>query len=99
VFYKILIDKYEQKDWKAISAEFDFIEPDKNKTYRKEKILITEASIQTVTEQIKTVWQKIQQRDFYTGCGKPDCKWCGFVKTNELAIALHPIDEEETGED
>lgn len=99
VFYKILVDKYEQKDWKAISAEFDFIEPDKNKTYRKEKILITEASIQTVTEQIKTVWQKIQQRDFYTGCGKPDCKWCGFVKTNELAIALHPIDEEETGED
>ncbi|MFX8758865.1 hypothetical protein ABTM54_19885, partial [Acinetobacter baumannii] len=62
VFYKILVDKYEQKDWKAISAEFDFIEPDKNKTYRKEKILITEASIQTVTEQIKTVWQKIQQR-------------------------------------
>lgn len=99
VFYKILVDKYEQKDWKAISAEFDFIEPDKNKTYRKEKMLITEASIQTVTEQIKTVWQKIQQRDFYTGCGKPDCKWCGFVKTHDLAIALHPINEEETDED
>jgi DNA helicase II / ATP-dependent DNA helicase PcrA len=99
VFYKILVDHYEQKEWKAISAEFDFIEPDKSKTYRKEKILITEASIQTVTEQIKTVWQKIQQRDFYTGCGKADCKWCGFVKTNELAVALHPIGEEEQGED
>jgi len=99
VFYKILVDHYEQKEWKAVSAEFDFIEPDKNKTYRKEKILITEASIQTVTEQIKTVWQKIQQRDFYTGCGKADCKWCGFVKTNELAVALHPIGEEEQGED
>ncbi|MEN9598370.1 MAG: hypothetical protein RL596_681 [Bacteroidota bacterium] len=99
VFYKILVDHYEQKEWKAVSAEFDFIEPDKNKTYRKEKILITEASIQTVTEQIKTVWQKIQQRDFYTGCGKIDCKWCGFVKTNELAVALHPIGEEEQGED
>jgi DNA helicase II / ATP-dependent DNA helicase PcrA len=99
VFYKILVDGYEQKGWEAVSAEFDFIEPDKNKIYRKEKILITEASIQTVTEQIKTVWQKIQQRDFYTGCGKADCKWCGFVKTNELAISLHPIDDHEQGED
>jgi DNA helicase-2/ATP-dependent DNA helicase PcrA len=37
VFYKILVDHYKQKDWKAISAEFDFIEPDKKKEYRKKK--------------------------------------------------------------
>jgi len=93
VFYKILIDNYEQKNWQVISTEFDFIEPDKKKVYRKEKIVITPADTTTVTQQIKTVWQKIQKRDFYTGCGKPDCHWCNFVKTNNMAIALHDLSE------
>jgi DNA helicase-2/ATP-dependent DNA helicase PcrA len=95
VFYKILIDNYEQKQWKVVSTEFDFVEPDKKKNYRKEKIFITPQDITTVTEQIKMVWQKIQDRDFYHGCGEPDCHWCGFVKTNQLAIALHDIDDTE----
>ena len=95
VFYKILVDNYEQKDWKVVSTEFDFIEPDKKRNYRKEKLIITPADIETVTQQIKMVWQKIQDREFYIGCGKPDCHWCNFVKTNNLAVALHEIEEEE----
>ncbi len=94
VFYKLLVDHYEQKDWKVISTEFDFVEPDKKKAYRKEKIIISPEDITTVTQQIKTVWQKIQDRDFYTGCGKQDCHWCNFVKENKLAIALHELEEE-----
>ena len=90
VFYKILLDHY-NRDWKAVSSEFDFIEPDKRKNYRKEKIYINPEDITTVTHQIKTVWDKIQQHDFYTGCGKPDCHWCEFVKTNNMAIALHEL--------
>lgn len=94
VFYKILVDNYATKDWKVISTEFDFIEPDKKKNYRKEKVVITPADTTTVTEQITTTWNKIQAHDFYTGCGKEDCHWCEFVKTNNLAIALHEIEEE-----
>ena len=95
VFYKILVDNYEQKDWRVISTEFDFVEPDKKKEYRKEKIVITPADIETVKQQIKETWQKIQARDFYTGCGREDCHWCNFVKDNKLAVALHEIEEEE----
>ena len=99
VFYKILVDHLENKDWRVISTEFDFIEPDKKKVYRKEKVVITDADITTVTHQIKDVWQKIQAREFYTGCGKEECRWCSFVKTNNLAVALHdPNDEEEVWE-
>jgi DNA helicase-2/ATP-dependent DNA helicase PcrA len=94
VFYKILVDNYDQKNWQVISSEFDFIEPDKKKEYQKVKLTITPEDITTVTHQITTVWEKIQQRDFYTGCGKSDCHWCGFVKTNNLAIALHELEEE-----
>ena len=95
VFYKILVDHYEQKDWKVISTEFDFVEPDKKKNYRKEKLVITQEDITTVTEQIVSVWQKIKDKDFYTGCGKPDCHWCNFVKTNNMAVALHELNGEE----
>src|SRR5438093_10015485 len=38
VFYKILLDHFEAKDWKAVSTEFDFVEPDKKKEYKKAKI-------------------------------------------------------------
>lgn len=96
VFYKILVDNYEQKEWKVISTVFDFIEPDKKKNYRREKVTITPEDIQAVTEQITKVWDKIQQREFYTGCGSADCLWCNFVKTNNLAVALHTIEETET---
>lgn len=95
VFYKLLIDNYQQKDWKVISTEFDFIEPDKKKEYRKEKIVITPADTETVKQQLTDTWQKIQARDFYTGCGKEDCHWCNFVKDNQLEIALHDLNEEE----
>ncbi len=95
VFYKILVDNYAQKSWKAISTEFDFVEPDKKKQYRKEKVVISPEDITTVTQQIVQVWHKIQQRDFYTGCGKEECQWCSFVKSNDLAVVLHEEDEEE----
>jgi DNA helicase II / ATP-dependent DNA helicase PcrA len=95
VFYKILVDNYEQKDWKVVSTEFDFIEPDKKKEYHKEKMVITPADIETVNQQISSVWEKIQNREFYIGCGKEDCHWCNFVKDNEMAVALHELNDEE----
>jgi DNA helicase-2/ATP-dependent DNA helicase PcrA len=95
VFYKILIDHYQQKNWNVVSTEFDFIEPDKKKQYRKQKVLITEADTTTVIQQIVETWEKIQRHDFYVGCGKDDCHWCEFIKNNELAVGWHELVEEE----
>jgi DNA helicase-2/ATP-dependent DNA helicase PcrA len=95
VFYKILVDNYDSKTWQVVSTEFDFVEPDKKKEYQKKKVVIQPEDITTVKQQISKVWGKIQERDFYTGCGKEDCHWCNFVKTNNMAIALHEIQEEE----
>jgi DNA helicase-2/ATP-dependent DNA helicase PcrA len=95
VFYKILVDNYESRKWNVVSTEFDFIEPDKKKNYRKPKIVITPEDTTNVKQQIKTVWEKIQDHDFYTGCGKEDCHWCNFVKTNQLAVTFHEVDDEE----
>lgn len=95
VFYKILIDNYDKKEWKVISTEFDFIEPDKKSGFKKIKVVIQPQDITTVTQQIINVWKKIQDRDFYTGCGKEGCHWCNFVKDNKLEVALHELVEEE----
>ena len=97
VFYKILLNHH-PKNWQVSSAEFDFVEPNKKKEFEKITITINDADITTVSQQIKMVWEKIQNKDFYTGCGKADCHWCNFVKTNELAVALHDI-QAETEED
>ncbi|MEO6232816.1 MAG: ATP-dependent DNA helicase [Ferruginibacter sp.] len=94
VFYKILMDNDATNDWQVISTEFDFIEP-VNDEYKIEKVTITEPDVVTVTQQITSTWQKIQNKEFKTGCGKPDCEWCNFVKDNKLAVALHDVAEEE----
>ncbi|HTN07151.1 ATP-dependent DNA helicase [Agriterribacter sp.] len=91
VFYKILLDNFSEsinKGWEIVSTEFDFLEP-VNDEYKVEKVLITDADITTVTHQITDTWQKIQRKEFKTGCGKADCEWCSFVKNNNLAVALH----------
>ncbi|RAJ85627.1 DNA helicase-2/ATP-dependent DNA helicase PcrA [Chitinophaga dinghuensis] len=94
VFYKLLLDNYRPKSWNVVSTEFDFIEPNKQKEYHKEKVVITPEDLTTVSQQIADTWSKIQQKDFYTGCGKPDCPWCNFVKDNKLYISLHTLEEE-----
>ncbi len=88
VFYKILLDQYAQKDWEAVSSEFDFIEPDNKKRYSKIKVPIKNEDIGIVSNQIAETWTKIQNHDFYTGCGKEDCHWCKFVKNNRLDVGV-----------
>ncbi|MGX5818286.1 ATP-dependent helicase [Chitinophaga lutea] len=98
VFYKILLDHYKQKNWKVVSTEFDFIEPNRQKEYFREKIEIMPEDITTVTQQLTDSWIRIQNKEFYTGCGKEDCRWCNFVKDNKLEVALHSLVEEEEEE-
>lgn len=87
VFYKLLVDNYGKKDWRVAGVEFDFIEPDKHGAFRKLSLIITGADMETVKQQITSVWQNIQSHDFYIGCGEPDCHWCNFVKDNGLSAA------------
>jgi len=82
VFYKILIDHDRTNDWQVVNTIFDFVEPIKDGEYHKEKVFITPEDTATVTEQITSVYQKIMAHDFNTGCGKKECDWCHFVKSN-----------------
>ena len=89
----LFVENAAQKDWTVVSTEFDFVEPDKNKKYQKKKIIISPADTLTVRNQVVNTWEKIQNREFYKGCGKEDCRWCNFIKDNNLAVTLHEMEE------
>jgi DNA helicase-2/ATP-dependent DNA helicase PcrA len=82
VFYKILIDHDRTNDWDVISTEFEFVEPITEGEYHKEKVVITPSDVAEVTTQIKDVYQKIMNHEFSVGCGKKECDWCHFVRSN-----------------
>ncbi|WP_345948778.1 ATP-dependent DNA helicase [Mucilaginibacter sp. PAMB04274] len=80
VFYKMLVDN-DRKGWEATGTVFEFIEPIDGQ-YHKEKILVMPQDVETVTRQLTETYHKIMAHDFATGCGKPDCDWCHFVRSN-----------------
>jgi len=95
IFYKILIDHDRTKDWQVAGMQFDFIEPVSEGEYHTEKIVISTEDTEIVTDQIKTVYQKIMAHDFNTGCGKKECDWCHFVRSNfkQLGSVMQEIEE------
>jgi DNA helicase-2/ATP-dependent DNA helicase PcrA len=96
VFYHLLVANNPGKQWRPVDVVFDFIEPDPSKKYVKKHVPVDPADLETVKQQIQEVWQKIQNREFYVGCGKSACQWCGFVKDNKLAVNWHEaLDEGE----
>lgn len=94
VFYKILLDNYEARNWRVESTEFDFIEPDKYNNFKKIKVVITPEDVAIVKHQIQLVWNKIQAKEFYKGCGKVDCHWCNFVKDNYMYTHLEEVEKD-----
>ena len=80
VFYKLILDNDQTKKWEMRSAEFDFVEPDKDSgQFFKEPIAITPQDLSFVQNQIVTVYSKIKNKEFTQGCGKEDCNWCQFT--------------------
>lgn len=80
VFYKILMDGDTRKPWDMISGEVDFIEKNKNGDFEKHQFFVTAQDIEVVKKQIKEVYESIMRGEFAKGCGKKECKWCGFVR-------------------
>jgi DNA helicase-2/ATP-dependent DNA helicase PcrA len=92
VFYKILIDNLPTKNWKILHTQFDFVEPNSEDEFEIEKLFISIEEEEQVKQQVEDVWKKIQHHDFNTGCGKPECEWCNFVKNNKIYMCLDEME-------
>jgi len=81
VFYKILLENYRNNQFKVVSGEVDYLEPEAaiEDVFHQKFIQIDEEHVQLVGELIETTYQKVIDHDFYTGCGKKECNWCNFT--------------------
>lgn len=95
VFYKLLFDRQRDKSKELRGIEFLFVEPNADENFDVKKIHVLPEHEAVVEKQITETWSKIQEHDFYKGCGKPDCHWCNFVKDHKLYIAMHEVEEEQ----
>ena len=95
VFYKILVNNLPGKNWNVLEACFDFVEPNDKGDFDRERIEIRTEDLDFVTNQLTEVWQKIQNREFHTGCGQEDCTWCNFTKEHKLYASVIEEQEEE----
>jgi len=69
-----------------------FIEPNSENEFDRKLIPVTREHEDFVLNQVRDSWEKIQDHDFYTGCGKPDCNWCNFIKEHKLYASLEEVD-------
>ncbi|HBM45748.1 MAG: UvrD/REP helicase [Parcubacteria group bacterium GW2011_GWF2_38_76] len=77
VFYKILLNGYDDGRYKMTSGEIDFIEPDDRGKYHKEKFIVEEDEVKELEEIIKKTSEEILSLSFWNKkCGESDCEFC-----------------------
>ncbi|MBK7408520.1 MAG: hypothetical protein IPJ40_10950 [Saprospirales bacterium] len=76
------------------STALSFVNPDNKGQFVEPEIRFEADQLEDMRKLIVDTYKKIQQQDFYQGCGKPDCNWCRFAKENAVWADLSNRDEE-----
>jgi DNA helicase-2/ATP-dependent DNA helicase PcrA len=85
VFYKLLLENYQEKSWKVKTGIFDFIEKSKKTNqYRRIEVPVFADDEDIVRKQLKDSYTAIMNHEFDKGCGEPGCNWCNFAKQYQL---------------
>ncbi|HRY62348.1 MAG TPA: PD-(D/E)XK nuclease family protein, partial [Candidatus Paceibacterota bacterium] len=79
LFYRLLLDNYDNAKYHAVTGEIDFIMPDPKGAYRKERIDINSEDVSGLRELIKKVSEEILNLDFWDRrCEDEKCKYCSL---------------------
>jgi len=84
VFYKLLLENYEEKPRRVTLGMFDFIQKSKTGEYKQVVVPVYAQDEDVVRKQIKDVYTRIMNHEFDRGCGEETCHWCNFAKRYEL---------------
>lgn len=84
VFYKLLLENYEDRNWKVTLGVFDFVQKSKDGTYKPKTVPVFAQDEEVVRAQLKDAYSRIMNHEFDKGCGEEDCHWCNFAKRYEL---------------
>jgi len=85
VFYKLLIENWQEKNWKVNIGMFDYVEKGRTSNeYKRIHVPVYAQDEEIVRRQLKDAYSRIMNHEFDQGCGKPECYWCNFAKQYEL---------------
>jgi DNA helicase-2/ATP-dependent DNA helicase PcrA len=79
VFYKLLMQLYQNGTYTMASGEIDFVEPDDRGRYRKERFEITQEEVDELKQTIAATAKEIYDLAFWnTRCGEKNCRYCAL---------------------
>jgi DNA helicase-2/ATP-dependent DNA helicase PcrA len=84
VFYKLLLENYEDRNWKVSLGMFDYVQKSKTGQYKQVVVPVYAQDEEIVRRQLKDSYSRIMNHEFDRGCGKETCHWCNFAKRYEL---------------
>lgn len=81
-FYRLLLSLDDKKRYNMISGELDFIEPDNNGKYRKDRFEIIDKEVEDLKNLVIEKAREIYNFDFWDkSCEDKDCEYCRLSKT------------------
>jgi DNA helicase-2/ATP-dependent DNA helicase PcrA len=84
VFYTLILENYQEKNWKVDMGIFDFIQKNKSNEYKRITIPVYEKDKNIVKKQLSDTYSRIMNHEFDKGCGEESCHWCNFAKRYQL---------------
>ena len=92
-FYKILLDNARIYPESVGKTAISWLEPDRRGAFPMVEVGFSGEEIHFVSQLIRDVYSKIQNREFATGCGKEDCVWCRMHRDRTMPEVLERGEE------
>ncbi len=78
--YQLIINHQTDKNWRAALCQIDALDKNDEGIFPLYKQTYSPENLGVLKSFIQQGQSKLQNLEFLTGCGKPDCEWCQFAK-------------------
>lgn len=79
VFYKLLLDGFDNGKYKMEQGLIDFVEPNDSGKYKREMFEITPEDLELLKRQINDIASEIREFSFWESrCGRKECRFCAL---------------------
>jgi DNA helicase-2/ATP-dependent DNA helicase PcrA len=90
--YHLIVNNQRDKNWKAEMSVIDSLERNDEGNFPLFKQTYSDEDLQLLRRFLEEGNKKLENLEFLTGCGKPDCEWCKFSKETGQAVVQIPAE-------
>ncbi len=94
VFYQLLFEQFDREGRKVDSGILSFFEPDERGSIQSYTIRPNSEQLMLIRQHIVDTYRRIQNQEFYEGCGKEDCTWCRLIRESKRPLTFTDRDIE-----